>query len=111
MARLGKVMLLSILSASACFAWSPRWITKDNAYDVENRGTVVEVRAAENADLVIIDVGLEGNLREGAICQVLNPDKTKSQIVIVASDRGRSVGLVIAKAEVRKGAAVSITAN
>jgi|GEM_PF-6189393 len=111
MARLGKVLFISIFSTVSVFASSPRWITKDNLYSTGNRPAVLEVRPAETADLVIINTGLEGNLREGAICLAENPDKTTAKMVIVASKRGRSVGLVISETEVRTGAAVSITAN
>ncbi len=110
MARLGKVFVLLILSTLLNFA-SPSWITKDNCYEVKNRGKVIEVKTAQNADLVIIDKGLNSNIRIGAVCSVQTQTKKIAKIVIVEASQSKSVGLLMTNTEVQKGAAVYITAN
>ena len=111
MAWLGKVLFVLILSIHACFAETPRWITKDNCYNLNNRGKVIEVTTAENADLIIIDTGLQSNFRIGAICSVDCPENKTAKVVIVEANQERSVGLVMTNTEIQKGAAVYITAN
>ena len=111
MARLGKVLFCLILSSAMGFAESPRWITKDNCYNPENAGRVVEVIAGENADLVVIDTGLKGNMRIGAVCAATNPDRTTAKVVVVEATENESIALIITNTEIQQGAAVHITAN
>ncbi len=110
MARLGKVLLGYLITTLISFA-TPNWITKDNCYKKENRGTVVEVRTAQNADLVVINTGLQSNFRVGAICSVQTETKEPAKVVIVEATRDKSVGVVITNTEIKIGAAVYITAN
>ena len=110
MARLGKVLVLLTISTLLSFA-SPSWITKDNCYEVKNRGKVIEVKTAQNADLVVINTGLQSNIRIGAICSVKTQTGKIAKILIVEASQDKSVGLLITNTEVQKGAAVYITAN
>ncbi len=90
---------------------TPNWITKDNCYKIENRSKVIEVRTAENADLVVINSGLQSNLRIGVLCFVEAETKEPAKVVIVEATQTKSVGLVITNTEIKTGAAVYITAN
>ncbi len=110
MAGLGKVLFLLITSTLLSFA-SPLWITKDNCYDVKNRGKVIEVKTAQNADLVVINTGLQSNMRIGAVCSIETQTRKIAKIVIVEASQTKSVGLLITNTEVQKGDAVYITAN
>ena len=111
MERFGKALLMFACAMSPCFADAPRWITKDNCYKEENRGIVVEVKPSSNADLVVIDTGLQSNLRIGAVCFAQSKAKEPARVVIVEASEKRSVGLVITNTEIEKGAVVYITAN
>ena len=90
---------------------TPNWITKDNCYKIENRGRVIEVKTGQNADLVVINTGLQSNFRVGAVCSVETETKKPAKVVIVEVTQKKSVGLLITNTEVKVGAAVYITAN
>lgn len=110
MNRLGKVLLAFVFSTLISFA-TPSWITKDNCYKTQNRAKVIKVIAAENADLVVINSGLQSNLRIGAICSIETEMKEPAKVVIVEATQKKCVGLVITNDEIKTGAAVYITAN
>lgn len=110
MAWLGRVLLGFVLTTLMSFA-TPNWITKDNCYKIENRGRVIEVKTGQNADLVVINTGLQSNFRVGAVCSVETETKGPAKVVIVEATQKKSVGLLITNTEVKVGAAVYITAN
>lgn len=111
MGMFGKVLSVFALTMLVSFAEAPRWITKDNCYRAENRGRVVEVVPSDSADLVVIDTGLQSNVRIGAVCSAASKTGKPGKVVIVEASESKSVGLVITNTEIAKGAEVYITAN
>ena len=106
-----KWIVLSVILAGCFFAVirMQRGVEADK--QAREKRFTMEVKTGQNADLVVINTGLQSNFRVGAVCSVETETKGPAKVVIVEATQKKSVGLLITNTEVKVGAAVYITAN
>ncbi len=107
MVSFGKVIFLTLVLtfSEICFAESPEWVLKNTYLNRENN--VLEVR--EDLGLIRIDTGSQSNLRRGAFCKVYRGKQYIGDVVIVESEKDKSVAMITSDIEIKKGDVVYIT--
>lgn len=107
MVTFGKVLFFAAITivSNLCFAETPEWVLKTSYLNRINR--VLEVR--DDLGLVRIDTGSQSNLRRGAICKVYRDKEYIGDIVIVESNKTKSVAMITSDIKIEKGDAVYIT--
>lgn len=60
-----------------------------------NKASVTAVVSSSNADIILLDGGLEQGLRRGMMCKVLRGSRTVGELIIVESRIDHSAGLIV----------------
>ena len=107
MVKFGRVLFFIVVSTASgiIFAESPEWVLKTTYLNRENK--VLEVR--EDLGLVKIDTGLQSNLRRGALCRVYRDKEYIGDVVIIESEKTKSVAMITSDIKIKTGDAVYIT--
>ncbi len=92
--KLASLLLCGVLAAGSTVSASVPAFVKESLY-TPYAAKVASVESTLEADIVIIDGGLEQGIRLGMVCTVSRGLKSVGELIIIESRNDRAAGLIL----------------